>query len=74
MARTKVKLEASPKSKCCASKSRCKRCPIRMLKDGTLPEGLTVKRRQLMTIDGEKVTKKSIRRLLVARLTKAPTS
>ena len=29
-----------PKSKCCVSKSRCKRCPIRMLKEGTLPDGL----------------------------------
>ena len=29
-----------PKSKCCVSKDRCKRCPIRMLKEGTLPDGL----------------------------------
>ncbi|WP_293784700.1 hypothetical protein [uncultured Aeromicrobium sp.] len=35
------------------SKPRCKRCPIRMLKDGTLPEGYTVKKRKLV-----KVTKK----------------
>jgi hypothetical protein len=54
---TKVKL---PKSKCCVSKSRCKRCPIRMLKDGTLPDGLTVKKRKLVTVDGKKVTKKKL--------------
>ena len=30
-----------PKSKCCVSKDRCKRCPIRMLKEGTLPAGYT---------------------------------
>jgi hypothetical protein len=30
------------------SKSRCKRCPIRMLKNGTLPEGYTVKKRKLI--------------------------
>ncbi len=40
-----------PKSKCCVSKSRCKRCPIRMLKEGTLPDGLTVKKRQLVTVE-----------------------
>ena len=42
------------------SKSRCKRCPIRMLKEGTLPDGLTVKKRQLVTMDGKKVTKKKL--------------
>jgi hypothetical protein len=31
-----------PKSKCCVSKSKCGRCPIRMLKEGTLPHGYTV--------------------------------
>jgi hypothetical protein len=38
----------TPKSKCCLSKSRCGRCPIRMLKEGTLPEGYTVKKRKLV--------------------------
>ena len=38
----------TPKTKCCASRPRCGRCPIRMLKDGTLPEGYTVKRRRLV--------------------------
>ncbi|MFN8193908.1 MAG: hypothetical protein U0R80_06435 [Nocardioidaceae bacterium] len=39
-----------PKDKCCNDRPRCKRCPIRMLKDGTLPEGYTVKRRKLVKV------------------------
>ncbi|WP_370619731.1 hypothetical protein [Mumia sp. Pv 4-285] len=39
-----------PKAKCCVSDSRCKRCPIRMMKDGTLPPGYTVKRRRLVKV------------------------
>ena len=50
-----------PKSKCCVSKSRCKRCPIRMLKEGTLPDGYTVQRRKLVKVD-----KKSARKKLAA--------
>lgn len=42
------KKSGRPKSKCCVSKDRCKRCPIRMLKEGTLPEGFTVKKRRLV--------------------------
>jgi hypothetical protein len=49
-----------PKVKCCVSKSKCGRCPLRMLKDGTLPEGYTVKRRELVRVDGKKVTKKKL--------------
>ena len=37
-----------PKTKCCVSDKRCKRCPIRMLKEGTLPQGYTVKKRKLV--------------------------
>jgi hypothetical protein len=37
-----------PKSTCCVSDRRCQRCPIRMLKDGTLPKGYTVKKRKLV--------------------------
>jgi len=37
-----------PKSKSCVSTKRCKRCPIRMLKNGTLPKGYTVKKRKLV--------------------------
>jgi hypothetical protein len=46
-----------PKSKCCVSKDRCKRCPLRMLKEGTLPEGYTVKKRKLVKVDKKKAKK-----------------
>jgi hypothetical protein len=49
-----------PKTKCCVSSSRCGRCPIRMLKNGTLPDGYTVKKRELVRVDGKKVTKKKL--------------
>ena len=49
-----------PKTKCCVSKSKCGRCPLRMLKDGTLPTGYTVKKRKLVRVDGKKVTKKKL--------------
>ena len=51
----KLKASASnvaklPKKKCCESQVRCNRCPLRMLKEGTLPEGYTVKKRKLVTV------------------------
>ena len=49
-----------PKLECCVSKSKCGRCPLRMLKEGTLPAGYTVKRRKLVSLDGTKVTKKKL--------------
>lgn len=45
-------MPAKPKKKCCVSKPRCKRCPLRMLADGTLPDGYTVKKRKLVRADG----------------------
>jgi hypothetical protein len=39
-----------PKKKCCESKSKCGRCPLRMLKEGTLPDGYTVHRRRLVKV------------------------
>jgi len=39
-----------PKKKCCVSSTRCERCPLRMLKDGTLPPGYTVKKRRLVAL------------------------
>lgn len=51
-----------PKTKCCESKSKCGRCPLRMLKEGTLPEGLTVKHRRLVTVKGKKVGKKDLQK------------
>lgn len=44
------KKKGKPKSECCASKPRCDRCPIRMLKEGRLPEGYTVKKRKLVKV------------------------
>ncbi|MQW75508.1 hypothetical protein GHK92_06455 [Nocardioides sp. dk4132] len=49
-----------PKLECCESKSKCGRCPLRMLKEGTLPAGYTVKKRKLVRVDGKKVTKKKL--------------
>ena len=40
-----------PKKKCCESKDRCGRCPLRMLKEGTLPAGYTVHKRTLVTVE-----------------------
>jgi hypothetical protein len=47
-----------PKAKCCESKTRCKRCPLRMLREGTLPEGYTVKKRKLVKVEPGKKTRK----------------
>ena len=52
------KVAKLPKKKCCVSKTRCGRCPLRMLKEGTLPEGYTVKKRKLVKVD--RSAKKSI--------------
>ena len=48
MPKTSKQAKRLPKSKCCVSKSRCRRCPIRMLKEGTLPEGYSVRKRKLV--------------------------
>ncbi|MBC7596113.1 MAG: hypothetical protein H7288_19680 [Kineosporiaceae bacterium] len=39
-----------PKKKCCSSKPKCKRCPLRMMANGTLPAGFTVKKRKLVKV------------------------
>lgn len=41
-------MSGKPKKKCCTSKPKCKRCPLRMLAEGTLPDGYTVKKRKLV--------------------------
>lgn len=46
-------MSKEPKRKCCVSKDRCKRCPIRMLKEGTLPDGYGVKKRRLVRIGAD---------------------
>ncbi|WP_166616595.1 hypothetical protein [Kineococcus vitellinus] len=45
-----AKKQRWPKSKCCESRDRCTRCPLRMLKEGTLPPGYTVKKRRLVKV------------------------
>jgi hypothetical protein len=52
-----AKKAKKPKDKCCASKPRCGRCPIRMLKEGTLPDGYTVRKRKLVKVDKKKAKK-----------------
>ena len=59
----KSKARKLPKTKCCVSKDKCGRCPLRMLKDGTLPDGMTVKKRVLVsTRSGKKVSKKDLQK------------
>lgn len=53
-------MSKGPKKKCCVSKKRCKRCPIRMLKEGTLPEGYTVKKRKLVKVSKGKKSASSL--------------
>lgn len=43
-----------PKKKCCSDKPACKRCPLMMLKNGTLPDGYTVKKRKLVKVKKKK--------------------
>jgi len=53
-----VKVAKLPKKKCCVSSTKCNRCPLRMLKEGTLPSGYTVKKRRLVKVDVVKTTEK----------------
>ena len=65
-ARAKVETSAQltmrklPKTECCVSKKRCNRCPIRMLKEGTLPPGYSVKKRKLVKVKKDKKSKQPI--------------
>ena len=47
-----------PKKKCCVSKPRCKRCPIRLMAAGKLPDGYTVKKRKLVKVGKKKAKDK----------------
>jgi len=62
-----------PKTKCCVSKSRCDRCPIRMLKEGSLPSGYGVHRRLLVRLDenGRPLSKKAAKKVAKKRGVKA---
>ena len=57
-----AKAQKLPKRECCASRKKCDRCPLRMLKEGSLPAGYTVKKRKLVRVDGKKVTKKRLKK------------
>ena len=46
-----AKVAKLPKKKCCESRDRCNRCPLRMLKEGSLPAGYTVHKRKLVTVE-----------------------
>ncbi len=56
------KVAKLPKKKCCVDTPRCNRCPIRMLKEGTLPPGYTVKKRQLVKVKVKARSKKDARK------------
>ena len=47
-----------PKTKCCVSKDKCGRCPLRMLKEGTLPDAYAVKKRRLVHADSMEPVRK----------------
>ena len=51
-------MSGKPKKKCCTSKPKCGRCPLRMLAEGTLPNGYTVKKRKLVKAKKSKKSKK----------------
>jgi hypothetical protein len=58
-----------PKTKCCVSTTRCDRCPIRMLKEGSLPAGYGVHKRKLVRVEGP--SKKKVKKAeLVAAVKK----
>lgn len=60
-----TKVAKLPKKKCCVSTKKCGRCPLRMLKEGTLPPGYTVKKRRLVKVEvvtGSKPAKKSAKK------------
>lgn len=46
-----TKVTKMPRKTCCVSTKKCGRCPLRMLKEGTLPPGYTVKRRRLVRVE-----------------------
>ncbi|HET6166578.1 MAG TPA: hypothetical protein VFE07_07085 [Marmoricola sp.] len=57
-----------PKTKCCVSSTRCDRCPIRMLKEGSLPAGYGVHKRKLVRVEGQ--SKKKVKKAELAAAVK----
>lgn len=59
MGKKSGKVTRMPKKKCCVSKDKCKRCPLRMLKEGTLPDGYGVHRRRLVKVGSGSKSKRA---------------
>lgn len=62
-----------PKTKCCESRDKCSRCPLRLLKLGQLPDGYGVHRRKLVrttAVGAGKIGKSELERA-VKQTTKA---
>ncbi len=57
----KGKVAKLPKKECCVSSTKCNRCPLRMLKEGTLPPGYTVHKRKLVTVKKADVKKANLK-------------
>jgi hypothetical protein len=55
-----------PKTECCVSRTRCDRCPIRMLKEGTLPSGYGVRKRKLVRFAADGATVKKVKKAELA--------
>lgn len=47
------------KQKCCVSKKRCDSCPIRLLKEGKMPDGYAVHKRKLVTVEAKSKLRKA---------------
>ena len=39
-----------PKAKCCDDSPKCGRCPLRLLKEQRMPDGLTVRKRRVVSV------------------------
>jgi hypothetical protein len=59
-----------PKTKCCVSRTRCDRCPIRLLKEGALPSGYGVHKRKLVRLDVDDKARKVKKSELAAAVRK----
>ena len=43
-----------PKAKCCDDSPKCGRCPLRLLKEQRMPDGLTVRKRRVVSVTDPK--------------------
>lgn len=63
----KGKVAKLPKKECCVSSTKCNRCPLRMLKEGTLPPGYTVHKRKLVRVKKADVKKAEVKKAEVKK-------